>query len=331
MQYNQNKKVVDTVVSFFSFPVSLIITLSLLFFSQSSHSQAADSIATMFILKGNTQLTTGKSITGVSLELKRNGATISKFLSGKNGKFLIEMDISISNINNEYTLYVSKEGMVPKTLNVNTYIPKNEFLTHDYEQYDFFLEIVMYEQPKNENVVTKHSGTIQWSSNENKFILDEVFSKIAPKEQDNLSLNNTNPVNTETTVTTTTPTIEPATTTTIVAEKNEIPDNTKSAPIEEPITTAKKDSFSKQVEVSADKATIQIKKNSKINPKAVDLGAFDGTAVYSINIERNVLNNKRKRDRNEQAKNSSTKYETENILTSMLDVVDEQTKLNKTK
>src|SRR3990172_1807594 len=106
-----------TAVSFFLFSS----------FSFSSYSQTADGADAIFILKGNTKLLSGKAAEGVDMELKKDGKTINKIISGKNGKYYIQMEVSTANQKSEYILNISQAGTVPKSLSINTYISKEEF------------------------------------------------------------------------------------------------------------------------------------------------------------------------------------------------------------
>jgi hypothetical protein len=153
--HSQFIKVVDLViVSFFRF--RCLLFSSFLLTSGYLHAQEADTLA-IFILKGKTLSNAGKAIPNVTLELRRNDSLVSKFLSGKTGKFYIEIEMALNEKNKEYVLYVSKEGMIPKTLNINTQIPKQEFLSYTYDQYDFYLEIIMLNKSNADKLVTIHS------------------------------------------------------------------------------------------------------------------------------------------------------------------------------
>ncbi|MEK6615164.1 MAG: hypothetical protein AABZ32_03485, partial [Bacteroidota bacterium] len=79
---------------------------------------APANVPSLFILKGNTKLSSGKYVEGVDMELKKNGQTVTKIKSGKNGIYSIQMEVSTTNKNNEYLLYITKDGTVPKTLSI---------------------------------------------------------------------------------------------------------------------------------------------------------------------------------------------------------------------
>ena len=75
------------------------------------------------------------------------------------------------------------------------------------------------------------------------------------------------------------------------------------------------------------KATITIEKStSAFSEKDVDLTAFIGTNAYSITIAKKSLKASQEKINKTKAYNLAAKYETNNMLTNLLDVVDEYDK-----
>ena len=116
---------------------------------------------------------------GVEMELKKDGVTISKISSGKNGKYSLQMQISTTNKNNEYLLYITKEGTVPKTLSINTYIPQ-------FELHEFNLEVMMIETNVKDIVIERPSGKIRWDIDKHDFAFDQTYANIIRKEEEKL-------------------------------------------------------------------------------------------------------------------------------------------------
>src|ERR1035437_3366641 len=139
-----------------------------------SYSQK-DDVDAVFILKGITKVETGEIVERVDLELKKNGQTITKITSGKNGKFTLKMDVSTANKSNEYLLYISQIGTVPKTLSINTYIPPEEFSVYSYPSYEFDLPITIIETTVKDIVVEHPSGKIHWNVAKHEFDFDQVY------------------------------------------------------------------------------------------------------------------------------------------------------------
>ncbi len=78
---------------------------------------------------------------------------------------------------------------------------------------------------------------------------------------------------------------------------------------------------------TAKTTTVEITKLEKpISPENVDQNAFDGTDAYSINSAMKVQKVYKEKMNREKAQNLFAKYETSNVLTSLLDVVDEEDK-----
>ena len=69
-------------------------------------------------------------VEGVDFEVKKDGVTITKVTSGKKGKYSFQIPVSTSDSKNDYMVYISKEGMVPKVLAINAYLSKEEFSKH---------------------------------------------------------------------------------------------------------------------------------------------------------------------------------------------------------
>lgn len=339
-----------TTVSFFLFFISSFL----------SHSQTADAGA-IFILKGNTKLSSGKATEKVDLELKKEGQTVSKIASGKNGKYFIQMEVSTVNPNNDYTLYITQVGTVPKSVVINAYIPQEEYSLNAYVRYDFTLEIVMLETTQKDIVIERPSGRIHWDNTQHAFAFDQVYAKILQKEEakakedpdkaqkelaekkkkeedelaqkkaaedakkkaeeDRLKAEQDAKLKAD----------EEAKRLADIKAKEEA-DKILQQNLEEAKKKRMQDSLDRLAAIAAGKTTVEFKKFSKpVSANDVDQNAFDGAGAYSINIARKSQKAFTEKMNKEKAANLSTKYETNNTLTSLLDVVDENDKSQKFK
>ncbi len=120
----------------------------------------------------------------VTVELLKNGQLLKKIVTTKNGKYSFDMNQDTVNKKNEYVIHVIKEGTVPKTLIVNTYIPKEEY---DDNTFEYVLEITLVPTTVNDVVIQRPSAKIKWNQNENNFGLDQVYAKIIQKEEEKLN------------------------------------------------------------------------------------------------------------------------------------------------
>jgi hypothetical protein len=337
-------------VSFFLFSFSpfLFVTLS----GVEGFSQQA---AAIFILKGNTKLqSTGKGMEGVEMELKKNGVVVSKINSGKNGKYYIQMDVSTTNAQNDYTLNISQEGTIPKLLSINTYISPEEFNLHTYARYDFDLEIVMVETNVKDIVLEKPSGKIHWDAALHGFAFDQSYAKIAQKEQDKMKDENylkelaakkkkeedeaakkkaDEEAKLKADADAKTKADEEARKLAEQKQKEEaerILQQNMEAMKQEIMKKRIADSLAeieKKKALDAANAKVEIQKFVKpVSPEDVDQNAFDGTGAYNINIAKKTLKARQAQMNKEKARNLSAKYETNNTLTSLLNVVDETDK-----
>lgn len=333
------RKIVITAVSFFLFSFCSL-------FSQSTEGSGA-----LFILKGNTKLISGKTIEQVDIELKKDGKQISKITSGKNGKYFIQMEVSTTNPKNEYLLYITYPGTIPKSLSINTYIPPDEYALNTYVRYDFSLEIVMTETSIKDIVIEKPSGKIHWDNTQHKFAFDQVYAKIAQKEQDKMKDENylrelaakkkqeedeaakrkaDEEARLKAEADAKIKADEEARRLAELKSKEEA-DRALQQNLEAMKQEMKKkrmqDSLDSLATLAAAKTNVEIVKMARpISPDDVDQNAFDGTGAYSINIAKRSLKAQQEKFNREKAKNLSAKYETNNTLTSLLDMVDEHDK-----
>lgn len=301
----------------------------------------------------------GKATEGVDLELKKDGKTVTKMASGKNGKYYLQMDVSASDPNSEYLLYISQVGTVPKTLSINTYIPPNEFNIYSVPRYDFDLEIKMLETTVKDIVIGRPSGKIKWDVKEHEFTFDQEYAKIIQKEEQKLQSNPDQYLKALVKKN------EKARKDSLaaaakIAKQKALEDSLRAAKeakiqdsirriaeqkakeeadriLQQNLEAMKKEMRRKRmkdsldsISVAAGKMKINIKKNvMPVSAEDVDPNAFDGTGTYSINIAKQSLKATKELRNKEKAANLSAKYETNNTLTSLLDVVDEHDKSQK--
>jgi hypothetical protein len=336
MLYSDNHRNV-----FFSIAVSFFIFLFSPFISYSQTETDA-----VFILKGNTRsLATGKGIEGVELELKKNGESIQKILSGKNGKYSLKMDISILNKSKEYVLYITQAGTVPKSISINTYISPDEYNSRTFPSYVFELEIKMIETTEKDIIIEKPSGRIIWDNAQHAFAFDQTYAKLTQKTEDNPDKFLADKKKKEEEEIARKKAEEDAavrakaeTDAKAIAEKKSKED--ADGIVQKNLAAMKAEMRRKRVQDSLDsiagiipvKASVEIKKKSlPVSADDVDENAFDGNAAYSINIAHRSLKMAKEKMNKEKAANLSAKYETNNTLTSLLNMVDEDDKNQKLK
>lgn len=330
----------------------LSITVSFFLFSlpNSSFSQSGEKSGSLFILRGNTILLSGKYVEGVDLELKKDGKTISKTTSGKNGKYYIQMEASTTNAKNEYILNISKEGTVPKSLSINTYVPPDEFKMNSFVRYDFDLEIKMNETNVKDIVLERPSGKIKWESAQHKYEFDQVYAKIVQKDEEKLKDENylrelAAKKKKEEDELAKKKADEDAKLKADADAKLKAEQEAKKLAeqkskeeaeriLQQNLEAMKQEIKKKRMQDSLDslallagKTKIEIQKFAKpVSPEDVDQNAFDGTDAFNINIAKKALHANKEKLNKEKAKNLSAKYETSNTLTSLLNMVDEHDK-----
>ncbi len=162
-----------------------IYILSGLFFLAFAFPQNLEAQNAPFILMGKVVLN-GKPIGGASIELLQNGELLQRTITPKNGKYSFEMDQDTENQNNEYTIYVTKEFTVPKTLVVNTYIPKADY---DENPFEYLLQITLIPTTLKDIVLRRPSAKIKWIPSSKSFDIDQNYAKIVKKEEDALAKN----------------------------------------------------------------------------------------------------------------------------------------------
>jgi len=323
---------------YFAIAVSFFIfSSSLLSFSQVSEPDA------VFVLRGNTRLQSGKAAERVDLELKKNGQTVKKTISGKNGKYYLEMDISILDKNSDYVLYITQVGTVSKSISINTYISPDEYIANTFPRYIFDLEIKMIEKTGNDIVLEGPSGRINWDDSQDSFIFDQSYAKIIRKTEDNpdkylADKNKKQESEAARKKAEEEARLKAEAEAKLLAEQKSKEDADRI--LKKNLEAMKQDQKKKRVQDSLDslalataaKATIQIKKSAKqISPEDVDENAFDGTGTYSINIAKRSWKAAQEKINKEKAANLSAKYETNNTLTSLLNMIDEDEKNQKLK
>lgn len=331
--------------------IALLSAGLFLFISVSLYAQTEEPDA-IFILKGKTELnTTNKSLEGVQLELKKSGKSIQKISSDKRGRYYLQLGVSTSNKENEYMLYISMDGTVPKTLKINTYIPPGEFGVNNVPRYEFDLNITMTATTEKDIIVQRPSGKIIWDSQARKFQFDQKFAILAQKEDDAAKKKAEEEARLKAEAEAKLKADEEARLKAEAEAKLKADELAKlraeeerkqkeeaerivqanlKAMQEEMRRKRQKDSLDSLAMISAGKTKVEINRLSRpVTPKDVDENAFDGTGAYSINIAKKALKAYLDKKRKEKANNLSAKYETNNTLTSLLNMVDEHDKMIK--
>lgn len=121
---------------------------------------------------------------GALIELKKNGTTIASTTSGKKGKYSFEVPVSAANAKNDYIVYISKDGLCTKMVNINGYVPKPEFAKYPASpKYEVEFDLFLIPTTVKEAISDKPSGKIKWDlSKEHKFVVDPGYAKTAQSE-----------------------------------------------------------------------------------------------------------------------------------------------------
>jgi len=305
---------------------------------------------------------------GIDIEVKKNDATILQTKSEKKGKYSIQIPVSTADSKNDYTIYFSKEGMAPRTVNINAYLSKEEFTKYSSAKYDFALDVPLIQTSVKDIVGDKSYAKIKWDNvKEHKFSLDLTYAKVAQGEEQKITAN---PDLYYTSLAKKKKKQEDA------LAKNKVTADAKLKAEEEAKKKADEDARLKaeadakilaeqKAKAEADRierekaealkkeaqkkhiadslaeverkkaqentnAKVEIKKIAKpVFPEQIAKSGFEGTEVYDLNVAKTYLKARQTRMNKEKGRNISAKYETNNILTSLLDMVDENDKNNK--
>jgi hypothetical protein len=289
-----------------------------------------------------------KPVENVSLELLKDGVVQKKMATSKNGKYSFVMEQDTINQKNEYVIHVFKEGTVPKTLIVNTYIPKEEY---DGYKYEYVLEITLVPTTLNDIVLQRPSGKIKWDVKENNFGIDQVYAKIIQKEEEQLKKDPDKYLKDLSLK------IKKEDAEKKIKEEDEARKKLeeqmrknredaemlmKNKPKQEEAEVALKEKISamKDELKEISKATDTIKKKPVLKETQVvakkDIvksrsTEYDPSGDYQIKRARIELEKKKQKDEKKKNANLASKYETNNVMSSLLDAVDEHDKRLKDK
>ncbi len=321
-------------------------TLFIIFFliNNLSFSQTANDSVNTFLLRGSVKMN-GKAISGVSLELSKDGKLINSVVTSKGGKYSFRMGQSTIDNQSEYN---SKEGTVAKTLIINTYVPKDRYT---YDTYVFDLEVSLVESAAGGMDLMLPMGKIRWDIEQDAYVIDQsqqenekLIRELAKRKADSIK-------NVE---------MEIAKQLELKQNKEQalakqradslalvkLVEETERLKKEELLAAKQKalaDSLAlvKKEQTDAAKAKYALQKLEMQKVKEVVLlkneiempveiiqltNPFGNKEMVLAKEERNKQNEAKKAVEKKKALNLSTKYETSNALTSLLDAVDEYDK-----
>ena len=306
-----------------------------------------------------TAKTSEEAVEGVDFELKKNDASVAKTTSAKKGKYSLQMQISTTDNKNDYVIYLSMDGMVPRMVLVNAFIPKEEFAKYGSSKIDFEQDFTMLKTSIKDIVPDKAFMRIKWDDvKDHKFIIDPAYAKTVQKEElkmtPNPDLYYKNLAKRKKKDEETTAKNKAAADAKLKADE----EAKKKAAEEEAkrlaelkakeeadrLAREKEEALRKEMlakHIADSLAEAQRKRmteaaNSKqdiqkiIKPVESDdndgAAQYDAAESYSLNMARKSLNEEKQRRSREKGKNLTMKYETSNVLTSLLNTVDEQDK-----
>jgi len=329
--------------------------------------QAQDN--SVLVIKGQTLTAEGKSslagsigarsvktndegVEGVNIEVKKGGATILKTTSGKKGKYSFQIPISTSDPMNDYVVYISKDGFVPKMISINAYLSKNEFANYSSAKYDFEWDWNLLKTTITDIELDKPSAKISWDFlKEHKFSFDMAYYNKHVLKEDQKMIPNPDAYfknlgkkkkKAEETLSKNKAAADAKVKADEEAKKlaADLKAKEEADRIErEKIEALKKEALKKHIADSlaeaerkkameASSAKMEIKKIVKPITEDYDAGknTFDASETYSINIAKKSLSAEKEKRNKERGKNITAKYETTNTLTSLLNMIDEYDK-----
>ncbi|MEO6904282.1 MAG: hypothetical protein ABI315_14175 [Bacteroidia bacterium] len=328
--------------------VVLFSFITFFFLSFTTLAQRQEKRAT-FILKG-TVTYEEKPMEGVLFELTKNNEEIIKLNSSKSGKFNIKMLQNTVDTNNNYILSISKIGFVTKILNINTYIPLGDY---DDNSFVYTLDVELLATSVTNFVIQRPFGKIKWDPIKQLYGIDEIYYRTIYKEEQllksnpdkyllemltkqnqtkTLKLNEENKqINTLAKKEKEGDKLAIIKKDSILVAKQDISKELKKEPIKEPV---KEIVAKKSVKEPVDSGIIKVapvngslvsktsKLESAIKRFNSDQDFFDVDLMRAMKIQRNKTESLKIKMNNKRAENISNKYETSNILTSLIDVVD---------
>lgn len=311
-----------------------------------------------FILKG-TVTYAKKPLGGVLFELTKNNEEIIKLNSSKNGKFNIKMLQNTVDTNSNYLLSISKIGFVTKILNINTYIP---LVDYDDNSFVYTLDVELLATSVTNFVIQRPFGKIRWDSVKELYDMDEVYYRTIYKEEQLLKSNPDEYLQEMLTKQNETKTLklnEANKQLNDIAKKQN--DTGTSTIIKKDSVLLGKHEISKEIvknivkdtvketigknegETVVEKLTVkpavkqELIKANAVNPNLTDKRKKSEIAIKRFNSDQDLFDvalikamktQKSQKEilkikmNNKRAENISNKYETSNILTSLMDVVD---------
>lgn len=307
---------------------------------------------------------------GVTIEVKKGGATISKTTSGKKGKYSVQIPVSSTDAKNDYVIYFSKAGMGTKMIFVNAYVPKAEYDKFKSDKWEVSVNAGLIPTTVPDAAADKPFAKIKWDiSKEHTFVVDPTFERQAFSEEQKILAN---PDTYYSAIAKKSKKKEDA-----LAAKNKAASDAKAKAEEEArkkaeeeanrlaaikakedaerlerekAEAAKRELRQKQI---ADSLALAAKRKAKESALAKNTdvprseepvqepvttstptpdiladadilkNVYDGTTAYSINLAKKTLSELKAKRSAERAQNLTAKYETNNVLTSLLNEVEE--------
>lgn len=306
---------------------------------------------------------------GVDIEVKKNGVTIAKATSGKKGKYSIEIPVSTADAKSEFIIYYSKDGAAPRMVQVNTYVSKDEYSKYSSTKYEFEQDVPLFGTTVKDIVPDKFYAKIKWDNvKDHKFTTDQAYAKTVVMEERKIEAN-ADVYYTTLIKKKKKQDEALAKKNAAADAKLKAAEDAKKKLEEEARLKAKADAdklAQQKAQEEADRiqrekdealrnelrkkriadslAEIERKKALEVTNTTVDIkktvrtaeenkilekDPYDAYETYSVNIARRSLFTEKEKRNKEKSRNLSAKYETINVLTSLLNMVDEHDKKGK--
>lgn len=118
--------------------------------------------------------TNEKALEGVKIELIKNSQIIQSIITQSDGKFKMNWEINQVDSNDaNYTVSFTNEKMIPKSAKFNTFIRQTLA-----SSYDFEFEVFMTPRSEGDVIVDLPSAKVKWDERRHRFSVDQKYANI---------------------------------------------------------------------------------------------------------------------------------------------------------
>lgn len=115
-----------------------------------------------------------KALEGVKIELIKNKQVVQSMVTESNGKYKMNWEINRTDSNDaNYTVNYTCDKMVPKSAKINTFIRMTLA-----SSYNFVLDVYMTPRSEGDVIIDLPSAKIKWDERHQKFSVDQKYANI---------------------------------------------------------------------------------------------------------------------------------------------------------